>query len=100
SDLLPTSWGFVQGTVDGDLAHIESDDLVVVRERLSGDGVEDPGFNPLVAPGPQVVSETTAPMSRSASSHEHPVTRRMRIPQSRPGRHLGPMAAERVRIVD
>ena len=50
--LSRSSWGFVHRPVDGHLAHVETDDLVVATDCLVGDGVEDSGTDPLVASFP------------------------------------------------
>ena len=62
--------------VDGDVGELESDHPVERGDRLIRDGVVDPGRVHSSRRSRAVVSETLLPHSRSASSHEHPVTRR------------------------
>ena len=47
---FPSSWGLMDGPVHRDIGEVESDDLVVARDGLGGDGLEDSRRDPVVAP--------------------------------------------------
>src|SRR5664279_5331964 len=76
---LPSSWAFLQRSIDRHFGEVQSDDLVVGGNRLLGDGVEHPGFLPLVAAGTDggvghlVPTETLAvlPTGPSDQLHQH-----------------------------
>jgi len=70
----------VQAAVNGDVTQLEADDPVVPADCFDGDVVEHTGVDPLVTPPADCgVRITLFEHSRSASSHEQPVTSRTSI---------------------
>ena len=76
---LAASGRLVLGTVDGRLGEVQADHLVVGGQSFFDQPLEDPGFLHWSRAPAGWCPETARPTSCSASTHEHPVTRRTSI---------------------